>query len=111
MVTVALLYAHRLAHPQGSVSNSYTWGAWVAQSVECPTLELGSGHDLMVHGIEPRTDSVEPAWDSPCLSLPLPPAHPLSLFLALFLPSPLKLSLKIDILKKDSLPQIGRAHV
>ena len=23
-----------------------SWGAWVAQSVKCPTLGFGSGHDL-----------------------------------------------------------------
>ena len=28
-------------------------GAWVAQSVERQTLDFGSGHDLMVHGIKP----------------------------------------------------------
>ena len=56
-------------------------GAWVAQSVKCPTLDFGSGHDLMVDGIEPRiglsADSVEPAWDSlsPSLSAPLPLMH------------------------------------
>ena len=28
-----------------------TWGAWaVAQSVECPTLDFGSGHDPTVVG-------------------------------------------------------------
>ena len=26
-------------------------GTWVAQWVKRPTLDLGSGHDLMVHGI------------------------------------------------------------
>ena len=40
------------------------WGAWVAQSVERPTLDFGSGRDLMVGEIEPRVrlcaDSVEP---------------------------------------------------
>ena len=39
-------------------------GAWVAQSVKHPTLDFGSGHDPMVHGIEPLrlcTDPVEPA--------------------------------------------------
>ena len=44
------------------------WGPWVAQSVERPTLDFSSGHDLMVRGIEPRVglgnDSEEPAWDS-----------------------------------------------
>ena len=43
-------------------------GAWVAQSVKCPTLDLGSGHDLTVREFKPHirlcTDSVEPAWDS-----------------------------------------------
>ena len=36
----------------------------MVQSVECPTLGFGSGHDLTVHGFEPRIglciDSVEP---------------------------------------------------
>ena len=36
-------------------------GAWVAQSVRCPTLDFGSGHDLKVGEFEPRT---ELAWDS-----------------------------------------------
>ena len=42
--------------------------AWVAQWVEHPTLDFGSGHDLTVHGIEPQVglhaDNREPAWDS-----------------------------------------------
>ena len=50
----------------------------MAQSVKRQTLDLGSGHDLMVHGIELCTglhaNSAEPAWDSfssfPSLSLP-----------------------------------------
>ena len=51
---------------------------WVAQSVEHLTLDFGSGHDLMVRGIEPHVrlciDTVEPAWDSlsPRLSAPPP---------------------------------------
>ena len=28
-------------------------GTWVAQLVKCPTLDFGSGHDLMVCEIEP----------------------------------------------------------
>lgn len=32
-------------------------GAWMAQSVEHPTLDFGTGHDLSVL-------SAEPAWDS-----------------------------------------------
>ena len=50
-------------------------GFWVAQSVKCLTLDFGSGHDLMVCEIETHvglcTDSVEPAWDTLFLSLPL----------------------------------------
>ena len=45
-----------------------TWAAWVAQSVKRPTLDFGSGRDLVAHEFEPRirlgTDSVGPAWDS-----------------------------------------------
>ena len=41
-------------------------GAWVTSLVEHPTLDFGSGHDLMVHVFEPCiglcTDSSEPAW-------------------------------------------------
>ena len=53
--------------------------AWGAQSVERPTLGFGSGHNLTVHGIEPRVglwaESVEPAWDSlsPSFSASFPP--------------------------------------
>ena len=46
--------------------------AWVAQSVKCPTLDVGSGHDLMVVGLSPMWGSAlswESAWDSVCLSL------------------------------------------
>ena len=39
-------------------------GPWGAQSVKCPTLDFGSGHDLTVHEMEPHirpcTGSVEP---------------------------------------------------
>ena len=57
----------------------------MAQSVKCPTLDFGSGHDLMVHGFKPRvglcTDSIEPAWDSlsPSVSLYPSPICTLSL--------------------------------
>lgn len=53
---------------------SDTGGAWVARSLKHLTLDLCSGHDLMVE-IEPHmglhANSVEPAWDllSPPLSL------------------------------------------
>ena len=40
----------------------------MAQSVKCPILDFGSGHDLTVHELEPPVglwaDSAEPAWDS-----------------------------------------------
>ena len=45
-------------------------GAWVAQSVRHLALDFGSGHDLMVHEIEPQVRS---AWDSLSTSLPAPP--------------------------------------
>ncbi|VFV20740.1 Hypothetical predicted protein [Lynx pardinus] len=32
---------------------SYVGGPWVAWSIKSPTLDFGSGHDLMVHGFEP----------------------------------------------------------
>ena len=57
----------------------------MAQSVKPPTLDFGSGHDLMVHGFELRTgicpDSAEPeaAWDS-LSPLSAPPLLALSLF-------------------------------
>ena len=60
-----------------------TWGAWVAQSVKCPTLDFSSGHDLRVHGFEPCiglcADIAEPAWDSLSPSLSAPPLLSLSL--------------------------------
>ena len=63
-------------------------GTWVAQWVKHPTLVFGSGHDLMVGGLEFRvwlcTDRTEPDWDSLFLLLSLPlslHAHTLSLFL------------------------------
>ena len=40
----------------------------MAQSVVCPIRDVGLGHDLMGHGMEPcvglHADNVEPAWDS-----------------------------------------------
>ena len=49
----------------------------MAQLVKCPTLDLGSGHDLAVGGFEPHVglcaDSSEPVGDSGSVSLPLPP--------------------------------------
>ena len=46
----------------------------MAQLVKSPTLDFGSGHDLMVRESEPcvglRVDNAEPAWDSQSLPLP-----------------------------------------
>ena len=60
-----------------------TRGTWVAQSVEHLTLDLGSGHDLTICGIEPHVglcaDSMEPTWDSVSPSLSAPPLLVLSL--------------------------------
>ena len=57
-------------------------GAWVAQLVEHPTLDLGSGHDFMVREFEPGiglcTDSVQLAG---ILSPPLLLSHARSLHL------------------------------
>ena len=45
-----------------------------ARLVKCPTLGLGSSHDLTVCGIKPCVglcaDSAGPAWDSLSASLP-----------------------------------------
>ena len=35
-------------------------GTWVAQSVKHPTLDFSWGHDLTVHGMEPRTGLCPP---------------------------------------------------
>ena len=57
-------------------------GAQVAQSVKCPTVGFGTGHDLAVcQHIRLRADSVEPVWDSHSLSLCLSPD--ISLYLSL----------------------------
>ena len=58
-------------------------GAWVAQSVNHPTVDFSSDHDLMVHEFEPRVrlraDSMEPAWDFLSPSLSAPPCYSLCL--------------------------------
>ena len=71
----------------------------MAQSVERPTLDLGSGHDLTVPEFEPGigfcSESTESAWDSlspPTHPVPNPPAAS-----PLFI---LSLSLKINLKKK-----------
>ena len=56
----------------------------MAQSVECGTLDFGSGHDLTVHEFKPHVGlcagGTEPAWDplwpSPLLVLSLPLSLP-----------------------------------
>ena len=54
----------------------------MAQSVQLPTLDFGSGHDLTVHEMEPQAglhaDNKESAWDSLSLSS-APPLLSLSL--------------------------------
>ena len=56
----------------------------MGQSVTCPTLGFGSGHDLTVREFQPHTglraDSAEPAWDS--LTPSLCPSLALSLSLS-----------------------------
>ena len=48
-------------------------GTWVTRPVTRPALDLGSGRDLEVDGIDPGVrlcpGSTEPAWDSLSLSL------------------------------------------
>ena len=55
------------------------WLSWLS----IQALDFGSGHDLMVRGIEPHVriwaDSAEPAWDSLSPSLSAPPPLMLSL--------------------------------
>ena len=51
-------------------------GAWVAQLVECPTLDFGSGHDLRVMRSNPMsgcTLGMESAWGSLSSSPSAPP--------------------------------------
>ena len=50
-------------------------GTWVAQSVECPTFGLGSGHDLWYRSLSPTSSSALTAWSllgilSPFFSTP-----------------------------------------
>ena len=59
---------------------------WVAQSVKHPTLDLGSGHDLMAPEIEPHIRLCADSKNLPgilclLLSLPLPCLCAVSLFL------------------------------
>ena len=68
------------------ILNRKVRGAGVAQSVEGPTLDFSSGHDLTVSEFKPRfwlsTASMEPAWDSLSSSLSASPVHAYSLSLS-----------------------------
>ena len=63
----------------------------MAQLVGCPTLDFGSGHDLMVHGIEPYIGLCAGSTQREILSL--------SLCLSPILSLPLSLSLSLEINK------------
>ena len=55
----------------------------MAQSVECPTLDVSSGHDLMVREIKPHISSEWTVWSLlGILSLPLSASLPLALSLS-----------------------------
>ena len=57
-------------------------GTWVAQSVEHPTLDFGSGHHLWVMGPSPKSCST---GHGACLRFSLSPSAPLLCFLSLSL--------------------------
>ena len=68
-----------LTYFSNCIKHIASWGSWVAQLVKHPTLCFGSGHDLIVHGINPCIG----LWMTQCgaclgfslsltLSLPLP---------------------------------------
>ena len=98
----ALSPSHSLippVNPQQAQLNKTTFRrAWGAQSLKCLTLDLGSGHDLAVHGVEPTSGSALTAWNLLGILLTCPicpsPARTLSLSLSL--------SLKINKLKKKN---------
>ena len=68
----------------------------MVQLVKRPTLDFGSGHNLMVHEIEPHVglcaDSKEPGWD----------IFSLSLSLSLSLSSPPLLVLPVCVKNKET---------
>ena len=41
------------ASPGVPIKDAHSWGAWVAQLFECPTLDFSSGHDPRVVGSSP----------------------------------------------------------
>ena len=79
VILVQNLHAKRTTTPSAHTAylKTLSWGAWVAQWVECPTLDFGSGHYPWVLGSSPTSGSVlsvEPAWHSLSFSpsVPLP---------------------------------------
>ena len=64
------------------MQQTYSVSDWLS-GLSIPTLDFGSGHDLMVHEFEPHTglhaDSAELAWVSLSLYPSLAYACPLSL--------------------------------
>ena len=88
-VEIKSLMLNWLSHPGTHIwfsSERYLpGGAWVAQLVKCPALDIGSDHDLIVRGTEPCiglcADTVDPAWDS--LSPSLSASSPFALFMSL----------------------------
>ena len=64
--------------------NHLSWGAWVAQSVEHPTLDFGPGHDPRLMGLSPVLSSVLSTEPAKILSLS-PSATPPTSARALYL--------------------------
>ena len=64
----------KICYCQTIESKNKNRGTWVAQSIKHPTLDFSSGHDLTVVRLSPTlssTLSMESAWDSLSLFLPL----------------------------------------
>ena len=84
------------------------WSTW-GGSVECLTLDFGSGHDLLVYELSPTLGSELTPWSllgilSLLLSLPLP--HSLSLSLSFSLPPSLSQNKYIFLTKRFVLATI-----
>ena len=81
LVRILLNYLNGITY-----ENETSKGAWMAQTVKCPALDLSSGHDRTICEFKPHvrlcTDGVEPAWDSASPSLCPSPACALSLSLS-----------------------------
>ena len=83
---------------------NYMRDAWVAQSVECPTLGFGSGHDLRVVRLSPASGSAL-SGESVCDSLspsPLPYPPLLHSLLRARARAHSKINNFLKILKQDS---------